>query len=167
MPAPRNIKRGGAPKTLGHQAGKITKPIFGGRGLADGSIVSHWGEIVGGLLARHSTPERIIFRTGRKDAGVLHLRIDSGGLAMEIQHMSPVLIERINSYFGFRAVADLKITQGPLPDQPEQPSDAVRPLSEDENLILQNDLQDIDDPEIQDALAALGRAVRGRKTEKT
>jgi len=166
MMASKNIKRGGAPKTLGRQAGKITRPIFGARGLADGAIVNDWANIVGEILARHSAPERVVCRQGRKDGGVLHLRIDNGGLAMEIQHLAPVLIERINGYFGFRAVDALKITQGPLPGRPDDLRPPARRLNEDENRRLLDDLQCVDDPELRDALAALGRAVRGRDGEK-
>lgn len=162
MMASKTFKRGGAPKTLGHQAGKITRPIFGARGLSDGAIVNDWANIVGELLARHSAPQRVVCRQGRKDGGVLHLRIDSGGLAMEIQHLTPVLIERINGYFGFRAIDALKIIQGPLPERPDDSDAPAYGLNEDENRRLMDDLQGVDDPELQDALAALGRAVRGR-----
>lgn len=163
--ARRNFKRGGAPKTLGHQAGKITRPMFGERGLADGAIVNDWANIVGELLARHSAPERIIYRQGRKDSGILHLRIDNGGLAMEIQHLTPLLIERINGHFGFRAVDSVKITQGPLPDRPDSSIPPEHKLNDDQNRRLMDDLQCVDDPELQDALASLGRAVRGRDPE--
>ena len=45
----------------------------------------------------------------------MHLRVASGGLAMELQHFEPVLVERINAYFGYPAVARVKLIQGPLP----------------------------------------------------
>ena len=47
--------------------------------------------------------------------GTLHVRVGSGALALELQHLEPVVIERINTYFGYRAVERLKLVHGPLP----------------------------------------------------
>ncbi len=158
----RNRKRGGAPKTLAQQVGKITKPIFGGRGFADATIVNDWPVIAGEHLAGHSLPERIVYSQERKDKGTLHLRIDNGGLAMELQHLAPVLIEKINAYFGFGAVERLHITQGPLPERPKDARPPVRPLSEIEERGLLSCLSDVEDEDMQRALEGLGRAILGK-----
>jgi hypothetical protein len=157
-----NQKRGGAPKTLAQQVGKITKPIFGGRGFADAAIVNDWPVIAGEHLAGHSMPERITYSQGRKDKGVLHLRIDNGGLAMQLQHLEPMLVEKINGYFGFGAVERIHMTQGPLPAAPEDQRVPVRPLSEIEERGLLNCLNDVQDEDMQQALEGLGRAILGK-----
>ncbi len=157
-----NPKRGGAPKTLAQQVGKITKPIFGGRGFADGAIVNDWPAIAGDHLAGHSMPERITYPHGKKDHGTLHLRIDNGGLAMELQHLEPVLVEKINAYFGFAAIERLHITQGPLPKAPNDERSPVRSLSEIEEKGLLKCLSDVEDEELHLALEGLGRAILGK-----
>jgi len=158
-----NKKRGGKPKALAEAAGKVTKSVFGRRGLADGAVINDWPTIAGAHLARHSAPERIVFRTGERREGDLHLRVDNGGLAMELQHLEPVLLERINGYFGYFAVAHIKITQGPLPERKEsiQPVEASLSPSEEETLL--KTLAKIDDPELKAALEKLGRGVLRHK----
>ena len=162
----RNLKRGGPPKTLAQHVGKITKPIFGGRGFSDAAIVNDWAIIAGEHLANHSMPERITYSEGRKNNGTLHLRIDNGGLAMELQHLEPALIEKINTYFGFSAVERIRITQGPLPERPTKGLPPIKPLSETQKKGLSNSLSDIGDEDIHQALEGLGRAILGKTFQK-
>ena len=83
-------------------------------------------------------------------------------MAIELQHLQPLLIERINGYFGFKAVDRLKIIQGPLPDRTEKAAWSTRTLETGEESVLAESLMDIDDDDIRKALQALGRAVIGR-----
>ena len=161
------LKRGGKPKALAVAIGKVTKPIFGKRGFADGAIINDWKMIVGDHLSGHSAPERITYPLHEKSAGTLHLRIDNGGLGLELQHLQPQMIERINAYFGFQAVAHIKITQGPLPERPETIPQETPVLSADEKASVDKSLEAIDDAELGQALQALGHAVVGlRNSEK-
>jgi len=160
-------KRGGPPKALAVSIGKITKPIFGRRGFADGAIVNDWEMIVGPHLSAHSAPSRITYSRGETTAGTLHLRIDNSGLGLEVQHLQPVLIERINGYFGFRAVASIKITQGPLPERPGITQQEIRPLTADDKAAVAKSLAGVKDDDLGQALQALGHAVIGlRKSDK-
>ena len=157
-----NSKRGSAPKTLASHVGKLIKPIFGERGFSDAAIINDWSAIAGEHLALHSAPEKIHYTQGRKSKGTLHLRIDNGGLAIQLQHLESVLIERINAYFGFAAVARIRITQGPLPETPKKKIATPRPLSEIEERGLLNCLSDVDDDDLHQALERLGRAILGK-----
>ena len=159
-------KRGGAPKTLAQQVGKISKPIFGGRGFADSAIVNDWPVIAGEHLAGHTLPERIVYPEGRKNKGALHLRIDNGGLALELKHLEPVMVEKINAYFGFAAVERLHIIQGPLPERPKDDRPPPRPLSEIEEKGLLSCLSDVEDDDLHRALEDLGRAILGKTFPK-
>ena len=161
-----NSKRGSTPKTLASHVGKLIKPIFGERGFADAAIINDWPEIVGEHLANHSAPEKIHYTQGRKSKGTLHLRIDNGGLAIQLQHLEAVLIERINAYFGFCAIERIRITQGPLPETLEENFTPPRPLSETEERGLLSCLSDVDDDDLYQALELLGRAILGKTSEK-
>ncbi|MBT3306869.1 MAG: DUF721 domain-containing protein [Alphaproteobacteria bacterium] len=158
-------KRGGGPRALATSLGGITKNIFGQRGLADGAILKDWAQIAGAQMAAHSQPEKISYPQGAGDGGTLHLRIDSGAMATELQHLQPLLIERINGYFGFKAVDRVKITQGPLPDRDEKRPWSPRKLEDGEEHGLAESLMDVDDEDIREALQALGRAVIGRSQD--
>lgn len=157
-------RRGRGPRALAASVAELTRPIFGRRGFADGAVVGDWAAIVGPILAAHSAPERIAFGPGRRDDGTLHLRIDSGGLATELQHLEPQLIERINAYFGYRAVGRLRIVQGPPPVSEKPPPPPTRPLEPDQERELAERLSGVDDDDLRRALGELGRAVIGRRS---
>ncbi len=155
--------RGGGPRALAQPLGKVTREVFGRRGLADGAILNDWPQIAGDHLAGHSLPEKVSFPRGSRAGGTLCLTVDNGSLATELMHLAPLLIERINGYFGFCAVAKLKITQGPLPKAAGRRQAPRRPLRDNEERGLAASLVDVDDPELRRALEALGRAVIGRR----
>jgi len=158
--------RGRGPRALAATVATITRPLFSRRGFADGAIVNEWPAIVGAHFAAHSAPEKIVAASGRGAEGTLHVRIDSGSLAIELQHLEPLLIERINGYFGYRAIARLKLLQGPLPKRRKASPPAARALKPDEEEELVRHLCTVDDPELRHALEALGRAVIGRRAGK-
>ena len=154
-------KRGRGPKALAATVARLTKPVFGKRGLAGGTIVNDWALIIGEDLASHSVPEKITFPPGARKNGTLHLRVDSGGMAMELQHMSPVVIDRINAFFGYCAVSAVKIVQAPLPPRRRAERTEPRPLSDAQEKKLKDEIKSVEDPELRKALDALGRKVLG------
>ena len=160
--SPKKAFRGGRPKALGVALERVTKPLFGKRGLADGAIVRHWSAIVGPEFARYTAPEKLVFPTGERAAGTLHLRVSSGSAATLIQHQEPAILERINGYFGYRAVARLALKQGPLPVAADVPAERDPVLPEDEERALSASLTSIEDEELRDALQSLGRLVKVR-----
>jgi len=90
---------------------------------------------------------------------VLRLRV-AGTLAPDLQHRAPLLIERINLYFGRAAISRLVLIQAPLP-LPLPPTRAapLPPLSVDEAQSLDRQLDAVADPELRAALARLGRLI--------
>ena len=148
-----------------HLAGllpRLTKTALGKRGFAEGGIVADWPDIVGPELAAVSLPERLAFPQGARRDGILHVRV-AGSLALELQHLEPVVIERINGYFGYRAVARLRIRQGPIPRPRARGTPAAAPLDPAAAQAVDSAVAEIADPGLRAALAGLGRALRGRK----
>ncbi len=156
--------RGGKARSLGQHVGWLTKRAFGQRGFADGAVVAQWPTIVGEHLSDLSAPERISFPRGKRAGGTLYLRIASGSIAVELQHLEPVLIERINSHFGYKAVERIRMHQAPLPPKVSQTGRAARAeLSAEQTESITKSLDGVDDPDLHDALERLARAVMGRK----
>ena len=142
-------------RTISASVEKITKPIFGKRGFGEAAIVTDWPHIVGATLARHTIPELISFpRSGRTD-GTLKLKIDSSALALELQHLAPQLIDKINTYFGYAAVSRIHIVQGPVPEQ-QAPDKGPAPIPEGARRKLDQRLAYVSDPDLKAALSALG-----------
>ena len=103
------------PRSISATVEKITRPIFGKRGFGQGTMIANWENIVGNVLADHTFPEQISFPRNQRNNGTLHLRINSPALALELQHIENQLLDRVNTHFGYRAVTDIKISQGNLP----------------------------------------------------
>ena len=95
-------------QAIGANLSRIATPVLGKQGLGEAQLLQQWPAIVGEDLARHCWPVKLSFPRGQRRDGTLRLRVISA-LALEIQHREPVLLERINGYFGYRAVARLEI----------------------------------------------------------
>jgi len=126
---PENERRHGF-RAIGVAASKLIIPIIKKRG--GGILVrlkAEWATIVGPAWADVTWPSAL----GRD--GVLKLRVISGA-ALEVQHRAPLLIERINGFFGRPVITRLAIVQGPLPlaSSPDGPS--LRPLMANETKAL-------------------------------
>lgn len=146
-------------RTIGASVAKLTKPIFGKRGFGQGSIVTEWPNIAGNTLASHTAPDKISYRPNERSEGVLHLRIDSSALALELQHLEPQLIERINTHFGYRAVASIRIIQGPITREIKPEKKSRSALSRFDKDSLDKRLEIVSDPDVKAALLALGSEI--------
>jgi hypothetical protein len=114
------------PKAFNHPRplADLIEPALGAslkkQGFASADLLLTWTELVGERLAAVSQPRKILWprkprglRDDEPEPGVLVLRVE-GGLAIEIQHMAPLIVERVNAYYGWRAIARLTIEQGVL-----------------------------------------------------
>ena len=102
--------------TVGTSLPNLAAPALRKRGFAQAKLITDWPAIVGEVLARETVPQKLVFPRYSKTDAILHLRVASG-YALELQHIAPQIIDRINGFFGFRAVADLRYASGPLPPQ--------------------------------------------------
>lgn len=151
---------------VGANLPSIAAPALRKRGFAEARLITDWPSIVGESMARETLPQKLAFPRGSRTDAILHLRVASG-FALELQHSAPQVIERINGFFGFRAVADLRYVQGPIP-LPKRPRRVSPPrLPDAEETRLQETLGDIEDDGLKTALEKLGRAVvTGRGNDK-
>jgi len=117
--APRPV----AAKAVGSFVPRLTRPAFERYGFSAAALITDWETIVGTDLARYTMPERLkwpkrVEWTGnevsdedRGRPGATLVLAVAAGRALDIQYRGAQLIDRINSYFGYRAVADLRIVQ--------------------------------------------------------
>ena len=128
-------------------------------GFVQSSIVSRWREIVGARYAAVSAPESIRFPPGRKSAGTLTLVVE-GAHAPMLQHVAPVIQERVNQFFGYEAVARVAIRQG-LVQVEKRKSRAAPPSLRPVTLPvdMKDSLRDVADPELRECLESLARGL--------
>lgn len=158
MPDQPEEKRGSAgPRAIAETTARLTRKQLGRRGFAEGALVSEWPLIVGSALGDATLPLRIRFPKGERTGGTLMLRVSSGAWATQIQHQEPLMVERINSYFGYRAVARLAISQGPIPPRARKNPPSPPVLTDSQTRDLERTLGVVEDPDLKAVLAALGR----------
>jgi hypothetical protein len=140
---------------------KTLTDAFAKQGFASVELVTRWPEIVGAEIAAHSQPEKIQWpRTPQArnapEPGTLLLRVE-GPAAVEIQHLSGVILERVNQFFGWQAVGSVRLRQAPLSRRAE-PRPRPAPDSAAMTRIAAT-LPEIRDEKLRHALARLGAAM--------
>ncbi|HEY0271379.1 MAG TPA: DciA family protein [Sphingomonas sp.] len=155
---PRRAKRPPAepPRQARARAVAEMLPDVGGAafrrfGFVQSAVVSRWPEIVGARYAAVSTPESIRFPRGEKSGGTLTLGVE-GAHATMMQHVAPTLIERVNRFFGYTAVARVLIRQGAARPRPAPPRPVTPPPPAAD---LGDSLRAIGDPELRAVLESL------------
>jgi hypothetical protein len=155
-------RRAGGPRAIATQLPRIAAAALKKGGLGQAQLLMNWREIMGPDLAETTRPERLSFPPGERRDGTLRLRV-APGAGLELQHRAPQILERINGFFGYRAVERLALVQGVLPPRPSRPP-APRPLRPEESANLTRRVGLVPEGELRDALARLGEAVaRSRK----
>jgi hypothetical protein len=128
-------------------------------GFVQSSIVSRWREIVGERYAGVSSPESIRFPPGRKSDGVLTLVVE-GAHAPMMQHVAPVIVERVNRFFGYSAVARISFRQGIVQLAKAKPRPAPPNLRVP--VELGESVNRIADPELRAVLEGLARGLAAK-----
>ncbi len=147
-------------KPLRDLVGKVVGDTFKRQGFASAELVTRWAEIVGADVAAHSEPIKIQWTRPAdgeaREPGTLVLRVD-GPAAIEIQHLSNVICERVNSFFGWRAVARIALRQAPLRRGERK---AIRTLDAAAAARVAATMPDIADNDLRQALARLGASIK-------
>jgi hypothetical protein len=143
------------PRAAGELVGEIGGQSFRRFGFIQHSIVSRWSEIVGDRYARASSPESIRFPAGRKVGGVLTLLVD-GAHAPLIQHLTPMIVEKVNRFFGYAAINRIVFRQGKPPAPAPRPERRqLHPVPKE----LGEGLREITDPELRQCLESLAAQI--------
>ncbi len=147
--------RQGRARAAGELIGDVGGLAFRRFGFVQSSVVSRWAEIVGDRYAKVSSPESIRVPAGKKAGGVLNIVVQ-GAHAPLMQHLAPMIVERVNRFFGYSAVAKLSFRQGaPLASRepPKRPN--LRPVPKE----IGEGLREIADPELRACLQALAARI--------
>ena len=137
--------------------GAIGGVAFKRFGFVQGAVVSRWPEIVGARYAKVSAPESIRFPSGKKAGGTLTLLVESAHAPL-MQHLAPTIIERVNRFFGYQAVARISFRQGLVAKAAApQRRPQLAPVSAE----LGEGLRAIADPELRTVLESLAGRLAG------
>lgn len=148
---------------VGSLIGRLTRPVLGNRGFAGADVIAHWPTIVGAELAALACPLSLKYeRKNQRHGATLMVRVASGAAATLLQFKGPQVIERVNRYFGYQAVAKLQISLGPLPKTAKAPYRDQPDLPAAHRAEIDQAVEDVDSPALRLALGQLGAALRRR-----
>ncbi|MFH1159194.1 MAG: DciA family protein [Pseudomonadota bacterium] len=156
------------PRPLSDLVPGLAKGILGRKGLLFGKLVMEWPHIVGPEMAARTVPTELRFagKSDQKSHAVLHLSVQSA-FALEISYQKALLIERLNMFFGYPAIKDIKIIQQTnVMSNKKKTSASIRPLTPKEEHALDGMVAEIQENDLQTALKNLGKAILSRQTDK-
>ena len=147
--------RGGRARSVAELLPDAGRASFRKFGFVQHAIVSRWSEIVGQRYAGVSAPESIRFPQGKRADGTLTLTV-AGAHAPMMQHVLPEIVERVNRFFGYSAVARVAIRQGVVvKPAPKSAPPQLKPVPVE----LGDSLRAVGDPELRAVLESLARGI--------
>jgi len=139
----------------------VFSDAYAKQGFAARELVTRWAEIAGPEIAAHSEPLKMQWprpvEGQPQEPATLVLRVE-GPMALEIQHSSDVILQRVNRFFGWSAVGRLALRQAPL-SRRERPKPARAPDPTAVAKIAET-LAAVEDEELRAALARLGASIK-------
>ena len=153
------------PRPLADLLDHCLGPSLAAQGFASADVITAWPEIVGERLARFTQPLRVEWkrragnaaREAKPEPATLVVRVESA-FALEMQHLAPVVAERVNAHYGWRCVGRIVLKQGPV-RRAEPALPAAPRLSEAERQRVGDAVDGIAEDGLKAALDRLGRAV--------
>jgi hypothetical protein len=138
----------------------VFSDAYAKQGFAARELVTRWGEIAGAEIAAHSEPLKIQWprpvQGQPQEPATLVLRVE-GPMALEIQHASDVIVQRVNRFFGWSAVGRLALRQAPL-SRRNRPAASRAPDPSAVAKVAET-LSSVEDAELRAALARLGASI--------
>jgi hypothetical protein len=165
-------RRRSLPRPLADLIDACLGPTLAAQGFAAADVITAWPEIVGERLAAFTQPMKIEWkRRGagaapdtRPEPATLVVRVE-GAFALEMQHLAPVVMERVNAHYGWRCIGRIVLKQGPV-RRAVRPRRSVPTLGEAERRRVEAATEPVADEKLKAALGRLGEAVVGAAQRK-
>ena len=139
----------------------VFSDAYARQGFAARELVTRWADIAGPEVAAYSEPLKIQWprpvEGQPQEPATLVLRVE-GPMALEIQHASDVILQRVNRFFGWSAVGRLALRQAPLSRRNRSP--AIRAPDPKSVAEVAETLSSVEDEELRAALARLGASIK-------
>ena len=162
-------KRSFKPIKLADSLQGFNKNLVNKIGKVDYIIYSNWAEIVGKFFVKYSKPEKLTTmphspknQEFEQKKRILHVNVYSG-VVVEFQHFQNKILEKINSFFGYQAIQQIKINQNffqkNLYSNIKEISNLKKNLSNQKIIEIRDTIQKINDKELEKSLLNLGLSI--------
>lgn len=163
----KESKRSFVPKKIGETLTKVNRVYSSKFGKIEFLIISNWPQIVGSFFADHSEPDKISRVVDQKNEidqpifkNFLNVRVSSAA-ALEFQHYKNTIIEKINSFFGYKAITDLRLQQNFIPKKITKENKNQNPIniSDKEKEKIKKEIGVIHDKDLEKSIVNLGASI--------
>ncbi len=151
-------------RQVGSALAGVLDPVAARRGFGTARLMASWDEIVGQGMGAWTRPEKLAFTRGAASGGVLTVAV-SGPRAVLLQHEIPQLIQRLNAFLGFAAVAEIRIVQRPF-EAPQRRTRPAAPIADADRAALDAAVAPVAAEGLRDSLRRLGEAVLADRIAK-
>lgn len=157
-------------RPLADIASKVMDPVLRRKAGMTADLLAAWPEIAGTRLGPASRPIKLAWPPARGGAGEENafepatlVVVCEGPAALRLQHEAGELVSRVNRFFGYAAVARLKIVQGQVRAAPTDRRISTRPLTETDRVSIEAMTGHIEDEGLRKTLKAFAEATLSRK----
>ncbi len=139
----------------------LAKKMLGKKAFVEADVMCSWREIVGEDMAVLSVPMKIDFGRFDRSNGTLWVEVASGAVALELQAKVKLIIEKVNTFFGYNAVEKIKIVQNPavVADKSDIHNCQKKLVTKEEETYIKNLSRDIKAKDLSLAIEQLGCAI--------
>jgi hypothetical protein len=157
-------RRNARPRPLAEFLSQALDPLVAKIGMSQATLVLDWAEIVGERIAAMCEPARLRWpprgpktdTTKASEPATLMLRV-APGFGLELQHLAPIIIERVNAHLGWRCIGRIALRQEPF--QPRRPAvRKPRPIDPRAKAEAEELAAGVEDEAMRAALVRLGAA---------
>jgi hypothetical protein len=104
------VKRWRKPLEIKTALPALTLEILQKRGIHDPALLLNWKTIIGDKLANLCTIDKITYVGQNRNTGTLYIRCKPQ-YALDILHQQSYLLDKVNVFFGYKALHHVKIIQ--------------------------------------------------------
>ena len=166
-----NNNRNFKPVKISESLKTINQNILYKFGKIDYIIHSKWPEIVGVFFVQHSEPQKItsiptFSNTNQETMYEKYLHVNvTPAAAVEFQHFQNKIIEKINSFFGYKAIHGIKIHQKLIK---KNKFSTKKNFLDNEKIKqkkfeIKNTIEEINDKELETSLLNLGLSIKNEE----
>jgi hypothetical protein len=163
--AERTPKRHGINK-ISATTKALLKPFIDRYGAAYVQVLLDWPIIIGQRFADLTQVIHLKFPVGKKNGGTLQLRCVSAAIPL-LQAQTPQIIDRINCYFGYNAVAQIRFQAGLIVTKKNTNAAKSPTLSAETQTKIESITHDVKNDNLREALQRLGAGIYLEETSKT
>lgn len=150
-------------KSLSKTLKPITNKLLGKHGLVEIDLITNWKSIAGEEIGSYSLPQSIRFAKNEKNNGTLIVAVKSSAFSLEINAKKNVIIDKINTFFGFSLIKDLKTIVADIPTSNVELYEKTL-VSQIDDLYIKDKTKEIKSEKLKQALEKLGAGII-RKTK--